>query len=737
MGASISGYLGLGWRIFPCHSIENRACTCGRVNCESPGKHPRVRHGVNEGTTDIDRVKAWYANFPSSNWGLSTGRESGVFVVDVDERKGGFDSWDSWVEEHIPGGLPATLTSHTGGGGRHYFFKYPSDEVDIGNKVNWLPGVDIRSNGGYVILAPGRHISGGQYAWENWGHSIADAPADLITALVSGSSGGISDTKLGTLDQLLNGIDEGGRDDTIFRAACRLRRQLGDDARGAATVLILQMAANSTPPFPEDEALAKIEQAWKQDRSDEDIFTDSADTDEEDPIFHLTDDGNSNRFVRTYGDNYRFVEDLGGWHRWTDIGWVRVSENIVKRTMLEIPKIILEDAKRVPDVTTRQRFRRFSLESESNARVSSALNLAKTHPTIFKTSDEFDSHPEQIACMNGMLDLRTGEIRRFGRDDLFTKNTGVVYDPDFTLKAWDDFLLTATDGDDELIRYLQMAAGYTLTGLTKEECFFILSGPTASGKSTYLDGLVAAMGSYHDTTPAETFMQKYGAQTAGREEFVKFAGTRLIVTSELPEGKRFDDSLIKRLTGGDRISARLLYSESFNFKPQFKLWMATNHDPVTQDDAMFRRIKRVPFSHTIPVDKRDGNLKPLIADPEVGGRAVLAWAVKGAQEYLKEGRLVTPHSVQMSTDRYRQEQDMFTQFIQEVLERHTGSVVKLTEAYARYKIWAQDANEHPLRRPQFVQKLAEQSIEVGGATNTQRVLLNVRIRTDTSIPFVG
>lgn len=738
MAPHVGDYVQLGWHVFPCHHIEAGRCSCGDDKCTSPGKHPRTRNGVKDATNDLNTIRAWWQQYPNANWALACGRVSDVVVIDIDPRKGGFESFEDYEQgRRDEGSFGKTLISNTGGGGRHIFLKYPED-VTVGNRVNWLPGVDIRSDNGYVILPQGTHITGGVYEWANWGTSVSVAPNDFIKSVANGT-GGLSFSSLGNTDDLLESLEEGSRDDTIFRLACRFRRQLGDN-KAAVTVLVLHAARNANPPFPEKEALVKIEQAFKQSHEEmEAIFTGGAATGAEDgddePLSRLTDMGNRDRFVQAYGDDFRYVTGMG-WFQWADEGWRKVDDLVPHRLAQGVPDMIRQDATRVVDINTRARFVRWANDTESASRINSIIALAKGHEDMMKTPDDFDNKPHLLACRNGMVDLRDGTIRGFDRDDLFTRNTRVMYDPDYVLPQWEKFLQDVTEGDEQLQEYLQMAAGYSLTGSVSEECFFIISGPTASGKSTYMDGLMSAMGSYADVTSADTFMKRFGKE-APREELVKFAGARLISTEELPEGERFDDALLKRVTGGSRISARYLYQEAFTYMPQFKLWMATNHDPVTSDSAMFRRIKRVPFFHSIPEKKRDRTLKTLIKDPEIGGRAVLAWAVRGAIKYFEAGRLETPLAVLMATHSYQAEQDSFAHFLNETFHVEEGKELPIRKVYALYTEWCKGANERPIRRPQFIQKLKDRGIIISTKDTEDRVTVGLGIRHDvmSTSPF--
>lgn len=730
---TVADYSRLGWAMFPCHSIVNGACSCGNDDCDSPGKHPRTYNGVKAATNDLHQLREWARQFPNCNWGLATGQPSNVIVIDIDQRKDGFHSFDEYENlRRGSGDFGQTLIAQTGSGGRHIFLQAP--DIKVRNRVNWLPGVDVRADGGYVILPPGSHISGGVYSWTNWGYQIMSAPDDFVrSANEGGGFGGDSSViKELSVDDFIEGIAEGSRDDTIFRMACKLRRQLSDN-RAAVTVLCLQAAANSQPPFPEKEALKKIDQAFKQDHSDLEAMIFQG-TDTEEPLSHLTDMGNRDRFISSYGDDYRFVVGVG-WHKWGDDGWHKVDELTPHRDAQVVPEMIRAEANTIGDSTVKQKFTKWARDTESSGRIAAILTMAKGHESIKKTVDDFDSNPYMLACANGMVDLSTGHIRPFTRDDLFTRNTRVVYERDYKHSKWEAFMDSVTDGDDELKEYLQMAAGYTLTGSIAEECFFIVSGLRQTGKSTFMSAIETSLGTYASVSSAEVFMKRYGKE-APREELVKFAGSRLVTTEELPEGERFDDALLKRITGGSRLSARYLYQESFEYIPQFKLWVATNFDPITSDSAMFRRIKRIPFNVTIPEARRDRTLKDMLRDRSAGGKAVLAWAVEGAIKYIEAGKLETPTQVVLATSSYEQEQDSFSHFMNEVFDHRPGQRVAETAAYQLHAEWAKRNAERQMKRPQFVQKMRERGFIMRVDDDTQtRFIENLAVRLTGVMPF--
>lgn len=261
----------LGWKIFPLHSIARGNCTCQKgSDCGSPGKHPRLRNGVHGASSDPGTVTAWWTQWPDANWGVATGAASGFFVIDVDAKNDGFASIADLD-------LPQTLEVLTGGGGKHYYYAMPKDGESVRNSVGWRPGVDIRGDGGYVVLPGSKHAKGSRYAWRDQNAGIIDAPLAIIDSVRAGSTSNSATEDLSDTATILDGIPEGQRDDTLFRFACRLRRQHasdGDGGRSAVQLLVLEAARNSTPPFPREEALRKIEQAFKQDHSELDVDLD-------------------------------------------------------------------------------------------------------------------------------------------------------------------------------------------------------------------------------------------------------------------------------------------------------------------------------------------------------------------------------------------------------------------------------------------------------------------------------
>ncbi|CAN94225.1 phage-related protein [Sorangium cellulosum So ce56] len=354
---------------------------------------------------------------------------------------------------------------------------------------------------------------------------------------------------------------------------------------------------------------------------------------------------NAERLVALYGPDLRHVEALGGWHTWAGSRWccdratvAELAKETTRRLLTDAEFAMNHAAKRVKrahddDEVAKAKAQHkeatalfnWAKRSQSARGIDAMLRLAETEPIVRAEPGDFDADPWLLNCRNGVLDLRTGELRDHDRRDMMRRIVPVAFDPDAELPVWDRFLADVTGNDEELIGFLRRAAGYTLTGDVRHEVLFFVHGPPASGKSTFLEALKITMGEYAAKADFETFIARRDSG-GPRNDIARLAGARLVLSIEVDEGKRLAEGLVKQLTGGDTVTARFLYRESFEFKPAFKLWLAANDAPRVRDDdaAIWRRILRIPFEHTVPKEKRDPQVKAALLDPAVGGPAILA-----------------------------------------------------------------------------------------------------------------
>jgi putative DNA primase/helicase len=388
--------------------------------------------------------------------------------------------------------------------------------------------------------------------------------------------------------------------------------------------------------------------------------------------FAMTDLGNAERIVARHGQNFKFDTARQRWRIWDGRRWAVDSSLRLNRWAADSARAIRQEAAVAPAGNGGERdlgaeLFRHAVKSESRDRLSAAIEVAKAQPGVAAASDAWDSDPMLFNCANGTIDLRNGKLRPHNRADGLTKLSPVAFDPDAHCDRWDRFLFDCTEGDPELVEFLQVVAGYTATGDTTEEKLFLIWGPENSGKTTFLETLRTVLGDYSATINPEMLLKQKNVNGGGATpDIARLVGARLAAGSEMEEGRTLAEALAKNLTGGESICARHLYAETFEFMPQFKLWLAVNHCPkVSADDgAIWRRILRIGFPHTVPPEKRDKGLKKFLRSD--GAPAVLAWAVKGCLQWLGNG-LTIPEAVRRSTAAYRNESDPLATFFEDCL----------------------------------------------------------------------
>jgi len=377
------------------------------------------------------------------------------------------------------------------------------------------------------------------------------------------------------------------------------------------------------------------------------------------------------------------------------------TEAAEKETDLKKKAELTEEVKAAETVV------KFARQSENRTRLESMIALTQVQPGIPATPEDFDSDPFLLTVANGTLDLRTGKLREHKREDLITKLAPVEYDPAATCPRWEAFLREVMDGDEEMIRYLQKAVGYSLTGDTGEQVLFFLYGTGANGKSVFLNVIQELLGDYAQQAPTTLLMAKQNEGISN--DVARLKGARFVATIETDEGKRMAESLVKQLTGGDKVTARFLRQEFFEFKPEAKIFLASNHKPIIHgsDYGIWRRIHLVPFTVTIPPEKRDRRLPDKLR-AELPG--ILRWAVDGLRMWMEEG-LNPPLKVQAATEEYREDMDSLGTFLAECCVTHWSAKVAVGELYREYVAWCEENGEAPMKQRMLGKRLKERGFK--------------------------
>lgn len=423
--------------------------------------------------------------------------------------------------------------------------------------------------------------------------------------------------------------------------------------------------------------------------------------------FKLTDIGNAERFVDQHGDDLRYIHVQERFIVWDGSRYAPDETAEAYRRAVATVKGLYAEASAADDSALRKALAAHATRSEQTNRITAMVKAATWLDGVAVHTDDLDANPMLLNVQNGTVDLETGRLLPHTRANLITKLAPVTYDPAATCPTWTAFMDRIMGADDELISYLRRLTGYSLTGLTGEQMMAIPYGSGANGKSTMLETIAAILGDYAQQTPTDTLTPT--RQQGVPNDVARLRGARFVSAVETGEGNRLAESLVKQMTGGDRITARFLRQEFFEFTPSFKLFLATNHKPVIRgtDEAIWRRIHLIPFKVTIPEGERDPRLKQKLAAEASG---ILNWALAGCAEWQRDG-LQPPPAVLAATQEYRDEMDVLAAFLEDRCLETTGAEVKSGEIYHAYKVWCEANGEYAITNKAFSIRLMERGFE--------------------------
>ena len=435
----------------------------------------------------------------------------------------------------------------------------------------------------------------------------------------------------------------------------------------------------------------------------------------------VTDNTVSKRFISLHANQLRFVEVWKRWLIWLDGRWQfdeTRSVDVLARSLVK--KLLIEavDSNRTDRL-------KVGVEFQKRARIEAVVALSRCDPRVSRRSSDFDRDQWLFNCANGTLDLRTGVIHEHRQEDHITKSSPVPFVPHAQCPRWEKFLEEVFP-DDSVRAYVKRAVGYSLTGSVREQVLFFAHGGGANGKSVLLNTVSYILGNYGKTAAPELLVVKTNEKH--ETELADLAGVRLVTTIETESGRRLAESKTKMLTGGDRIKARFLYADFFEFAPTFKLWLASNHKPSIRgtDYAIWRRIHLIPFTVVFSDDQQDKSLPEKLISEASG---ILKWAVDGCLEWLRDG-LRPPGPVLEAVRGYRAEMDTIGQFLAERCLEGKSLYVSSKDLYASYETWCRENGEHAV-----TQRALGLSLQERGFTSTRerhaRSWFGLTLRPDT------
>lgn len=652
------------------------------VPCILPGKYPATSWLNYQGEiANHEQVEKWYTQNPTWGCGVVCGEVSGgLEVIDLDG--GAFaDQFVATVNKNKPGLIDKLVIEQSPSGGRHYAYRCAEIEGNsvLAKTLKELPGhkhgadglttlIETRGQGGYIVTYPTRGYMLLQGDWLNvqsitveerlvlWSCAALFDESDKATPTPQAAR---PEVKIDTPR------DSSEFRDLMLRHGWTLSktvkdheewRRPGKETGSSATWNYLDdslyvFSSNAAPlennhryTLMQLKQLLEPENVPQKDRP----ITEKC---------YLTDMGNGRRFALRFSDQFKYNK-AWGWLYWNGSKWERnVDAQVMNAARYTAMALFNEVMSSNPDDV--KAIGKWAINSQSRSRLDAMIYLAGSEKEINVAPELFDVDPFILNCKNGIVDLRSGKFSSHHSARLLSKETNATYDPAATCPRWIEFLERIMDGNDNLIQFLRRAVGYSLTGSTNEQCFFLNYGTGANGKSVFLETMRGLLNDYSSAAEFSTFLATQNDTI--RNDIASLAGARFVSSSESGADKRLSESIIKALTGGDTIAARFLFKEYFEFKPQFKVWMATNHKPIIRDtdQAIWRRVRLIPFNVTIPESERNPNLTAELREEFSG---ILNWSIEGCMEWQQNG-LGAPAEVIEATNTYRAEQDTFNAFI--------------------------------------------------------------------------
>jgi putative DNA primase/helicase len=407
------------------------------------------------------------------------------------------------------------------------------------------------------------------------------------------------------------------------------------------------------------------------------------------------------------GGTIKYAKGLG-FYVWDGKVWHQ-SETKVRQLIHFMGASLSVAASTIPDAG--EHTKKIASHFMNTRSIDALIRELKAVPAVQVSADEFDARPELLSFSNGTVDLRTGELRAHNKADMLTASLPIEFDPDAKAPRFEAFLSEIMPGLPDMPAYLRRLCGYGISGSTSEQCFAVLHGSGANGKSVLTDTLTEVFGQITTTTAFSTFEDKGSGGIPN--DIAALRGARLVMASEGDSGRPMSEAVLKRVTGKDKVTARFMRQEFFTFAPTFLIMLATNHKPnfKGQDEGLWRRVKMIPFNRYFAPDERDYDLSEKLLAESAG---IVAWAVRGAVEWFANG-LQDPAAVKNATKEFRETADGLQGFMPGVLEATGNEDDRIlgNEAFSMYLDWCEAENlpqKERWRRTTFYRAMEERKV---------------------------
>ena len=438
---------------------------------------------------------------------------------------------------------------------------------------------------------------------------------------------------------------------------------------------------------------------------------------EKDKSYDATDTGNAHRMYDKFGNILKYSYNRKKWYFWTGKVWTLDESGEVKKLADEVCEDLKREAWKIPDEDLQEAALKFAKRTAGSAAKEAMIKECQHLNDIPASPEDFDAYTDFLNVQNGVVNLRNGELMPHDSRLMLSKICNCEYDVKHNKpKMWLKFLDDITNGDKTLQDYIHKCIGYSISGSNREQCAYFLYGMGNNGKSTFLDTISDMLGDYASNAQPDTIMlqSRLGSSGGGaNSDIARLKSARFVTCEEPTEGVRLNEGLLKQLTGGSKITCRFLYGDEFEYTPEFKIWVATNHKPVIRgtDVGIWRRIKLIPFEVNIPKEKVDKNLKYKLRQefPQI-----LAWAVEGCMKWQKEG-LEDPISVLDATRDYKQEMDLIAGFVEQcvIIDYTSDEKIMGSDLFSVYSKWAKQNNEWEMSAKRFSMEIMKKIPEKG------------------------
>ncbi|MBI4036123.1 hypothetical protein HY383_04190 [Candidatus Daviesbacteria bacterium] len=426
----------------------------------------------------------------------------------------------------------------------------------------------------------------------------------------------------------------------------------------------------------------------------------------------LTDTTNAELINELFGNKIRFDHKRKRWLKWQDHSWQPDSDGSISRLAIEAARHRFKSAANIESLTKKTAISKWAIQSESRQRLDSALAISKNLLPIADNGENWDLDSMLLGVKNGVLDLKTGTLRDGKPEDRITMRAGTLFYPEAKCPLWEKFLNEIFENDENLISYIHKALGYTLTGSVIEQALFFGFGSGSNGKSVFFETINAVLGDYAHNAPASLLQRNAQNQSSNDVAATEFK--RFLVSSETLSTSKLNEQRLKKWSGGDRETARYLYSEFFTFQPTCKVWLFINHKPAVEDDSFgfWRRVRLIPFNRKFKEEDQDKHLLEKLKTELPG---ILNWMVKGCLKWQAEGLRPTPEKISLATKNYQAENDELAEFLFEKCSELAGQEVKALELYRKYTEWAEKAgfkNKDALTKTAFGRRMADKFVKI-------------------------